>query len=205
MAIIANNPANLEEQGQGFAGQTGRSYDDGKFFGSVKEGGRFIEFDSPEMGLRAIFRDLRTKLNSKELGYGDVDKIISKFAPKNENETAIYSARIKKAIGSNKLTNKNLMAAVKEMVAIESDDKEEMIEYYLGDPNIINAAEKLSYINMPSSVTGKDAIKLSIMDVPIGTKYKDALKVYNQGEYPRKTGGRIMNLTKQNYNTQRFI
>ena len=97
------------------------------------------------------------------------------------------------------------MAAVKEMVAIESDDKEEMIEYYLGDPNIINAAEKLSYINMPSSVTGKDAIKLSIMDVPIGTKYKDALKVYNQGEYPRKTGGRIMNLTKQNYNTQRFI
>jgi len=188
MAIIANNPANLEEQGQGFAGQTGRSYDDGKFFGSVKEGGRFIEFDSPEMGLRAIFRDLRTKLNSKELGYGDVDKIISKFAPKNENETAIYSARIKEAIGSNKLTNKNLMAAVKEMVAIESDNNKEMIKYYLGDPNIINAAEELSYIDMPSNTTGETAKKL-----------------YYKGEYPKKTGGRIMNITKQNYNTQRFI
>ena len=189
VAIIANNPGNLEV-GQGYAGQTGRAYEGGKFV----EGGRFAEFDSPEMGLRAIFRDLRTKLNSKELGYGDVDKIISKFAPKNENETAIYSARIKKAIGSNKLTNKNLMAAVKEMVAIESDDNPEMLRYYLDNPNIINAAEELSLIDLPSSTTGETA-----------------LKIYNKGEYAgheeakRKTGGRIMNDPNKTYNTQRAI
>ena len=47
--------------------------------------------------------------------------------------------------------------------------------------------------------------KCEVIRERFGTKYKDALKVYNQGEYPRKTGGRIMNLTKQNYNTQRFI
>ena len=183
MTLIANNPGNIEK-GQAYAGQTGRSYSGGE----IVEDGRFAEFDSPEMGLRAIFRDLRTKMKDYD---GDVDKIISKFAPSNENVTSKYIDRIKLAIGNNKLTNNNLKAAVKEMVAIESDDNPEILKYYLDDSNIINAAEKLSYIDMPSNVSGKDAIKLSIMDVPIGTKYKDAMKVYNQGEYSRKKGGRV--------------
>jgi hypothetical protein len=180
MANIYNNPANIEV-GQSFAGETGNIY-----------GNRFSEFDTPEMGLRAVFKDIRSKIKEFD---GDVDKIITKFAPNNENVTDKYINRIKKSIGKDKKINdKNLSKVVKEMVAIESDDNPEMIRYYLDNPNIINAAEELSFLDLPSSTTGETA-----------------LKIYNKGEYAgheeakRKTGGRIMNLTKQNYNTQRFI
>ena len=197
MTLIANNPGNIET-GKAYAGQTGRSYSGGK----IVEDGRFAEFDSPEMGLRAIFRDLRTKMKRHK---GDVNKIISEFAPPTENVTSKYINRIKSAIGGNKLTNRNMKSAIKELVAIESDDNPKTINYYLDNPDIINSAEKLSYIDMPSNVTGKDAIKLSIMDVPIGTQYKDAMKVYHEGEYPRKYGGRVMKDPDKNYNAQRFI
>jgi hypothetical protein len=179
MANIYNNPTNIEA-GQGFAGETGKVY-----------GGRFAEFDTPEMGLRAVFRDLKTKIKEFD---GDVNKIITKFAPSNENVTDKYINRIKKSIGKDKkITDKNLSKVVKEMVAIESDDNPAMMKYYLDNPNIINAAEELSLIDLPSSTTGKTA-----------------LKIYNKGEFagydtPRKHGGRIMNQTQLNYNKQRFI
>ena len=160
MANIYNNPTNIEA-GQGFAGETGNIYSN-----------RFSEFDTPEMGLRATFRDLRNKMKEFD---GDVDKIITKFAPPSENVTSKYIKRIKKVIGKDKkITNKNLNKVVKEMVAIESDDNPEMISYYLDNPNIINAAEELSYIDMPSNTTGATAKKL-----------------YYEGEYPRKHGGSI--------------
>ena len=161
MANIYNNPTNIEA-GQGFAGETGNIYGD-----------RFSEFDTPEMGLRATFRDLRNKMKEFD---GDVDKMITKFAPPIENVTSKYIKRIKKVIGKDKkITDKNLNKVVKEMVAIESDDNPEMIRYYLDNPNIINAAEELSYIDMPSNTTGETAKKL-----------------YYEGEYPRKHGGMVM-------------
>jgi len=161
MADIYNNPTNIKA-GQGFAGETGNIYGD-----------RFSEFDTPEMGLRATFRDLRNKMKEFD---GDVDKMITKFAPPRENVTSKYIKRIKKVIGKDKkITDKNLNKVVKEMVAIESDDNPEMIRYYLDNPNIINAAEELSYIDMPSNTTGETAKKL-----------------YYEGEYPRKHGGIVM-------------
>ena len=173
MANIYNNPGNIEK-GQAYAGQTGNIY-----------GERFAEFDSPEMGLRAIFRDLRTKMKRYN---GDVDKIISEFAPPNENVTSKYINRIKSAIGGDKLTNRNMKNAVKELVAIEAYDNQEIINYYLDNNKIIDAAEELSYIDMPSNTTGATAKKL-----------------YYEGEYPRKHGGRIMKDPNKNYKAQRFI
>ena len=181
MANIFNNPTNIEV-GEGFAGETGELYAKDRT-GDKKP---FVVFDTPEMGLRAVFRDIRSKVKEFD---GDVDKIITKFAPSTENVTSEYIKRIKKSIGKDKkINNKNLINVVKEMVAVEADDDKEMIKYYLGDPNIINAAEELSLIDMPSNTTGETAKKL-----------------YYKGEFARKTGGRIMNITKQNYNTQRFI
>ena len=75
MAIF-NNPGNIEK-GAGFAGDTGKTYGNN----------RFSVFDSKEMGIRAIFRDLRTKMKEFD---GDVDKVIAKYAPPNENETKNY-------------------------------------------------------------------------------------------------------------------
>ena len=46
-----NNPGNLEK-GQGYAGETGELYGND----------RFSVFENPQMGTRALFKDLRTKL-----------------------------------------------------------------------------------------------------------------------------------------------
>ena len=45
-----NNPGNIET-GQGYAGETGETYAE-----------RFSVFDSPQMGVRAVARDITTKI-----------------------------------------------------------------------------------------------------------------------------------------------
>ena len=82
MAEIYNNPGNIQI-GQGFAGTVGE-------YASDREGGGkkpFVEFDSPQMGLRALYRDLQSKIKDFD---GDVAKIINKYAPGNENKTQAY-------------------------------------------------------------------------------------------------------------------
>ena len=51
---VFNNPGNIEI-GQGYAGETGDTYAD-----------RFAVFDSPQMGVRALGRDLKTKIKKKQ-------------------------------------------------------------------------------------------------------------------------------------------
>ena len=71
---------------------------------------------------------------------------------------------------------------------IKNENKTEAQRYYLDNPEAIT--------------TGK---KLAIMDLPSGTSFENAVKVYQQGEYARKHGGRVMNDPNKNYNAQRFI
>ena len=71
MAEIYNNAGNIEV-GQGFAGETGETYAKDR-----KDGKKpFVVFDSPVMGLRAVFRDLRTK--AERYG-GSLYNIINEF------------------------------------------------------------------------------------------------------------------------------
>ena len=58
---------------------------------------------------------------------------------------------------------------------IKNENKTEAQRYYLDNPQSIT--------------TGK---KLAIMDLPSGTSFENAVKVYQQGEYPRKHGGMVM-------------
>jgi hypothetical protein len=44
-------------------------------------------FDRKEMGVRALARDLTTKIKTHK---GDIRKIISEYAPDNENDTEAY-------------------------------------------------------------------------------------------------------------------
>ena len=69
-----NNPGNIEK-GIKWGGATG-------------DDGRFIIFDSPEMGIRAIGRILRTY--SRKYGINTVSGIVSRWAPPNENDTENY-------------------------------------------------------------------------------------------------------------------
>ena len=147
MAEIYNNPGNIQI-GQGFAGTVGE-------YASDRQGGGkqpYAEFDSPQMGLRAIFKDLRSKVNTFD---GDVAKIISKYAPNNENETQAYIDSVIKQIGSDTITADNMDAAVRAIVRFENTD--ELEKYYLDDPNLLKEAKELAQYDMPATMTYKKA------------------------------------------------
>ena len=99
------NPGNLEQRGQGYAGDTGNTYAnhrgtehtkdaEGK---EIKDGRKpFIIFDSPEAGLRALRRDYMAKFeryeNDKEFG---VDYAILEYL--GGGRTGTYEERLKRA------------------------------------------------------------------------------------------------------------
>jgi hypothetical protein len=56
--------------GENFAGETGK-YDTGK-----TQGLRYSIYDSPEMGIRALYQDIRSKLNRSD---GDVEDAMFKY------------------------------------------------------------------------------------------------------------------------------
>ena len=80
MAVQYNNPGNIRA-GEGYAGETGETY-------KAKDGSEYVIFDTPEMGLRAMFLDLRSK--TKEFD-GDLMKMIQKYAPEADgNDPVAY-------------------------------------------------------------------------------------------------------------------
>ncbi|OKP00189.1 hypothetical protein [Xenorhabdus eapokensis] len=66
----------------------------------------FAKFDTPEEGMRALANQITSYANgtSKAVGYqklNTVESIITKYAPKNENNTEEYIANLSKALGVN--------------------------------------------------------------------------------------------------------
>jgi len=149
MAEIYNNPGNIQI-GQGFAGTVGEYASDREGEGKKP----FVEFDSPQMGLRAIYRDLQSKVNTFD---GDVAKIISKYAPGNENKTQAYIDNVIKQIGSDTITADNIDEAVRAIVRHENGTNSETTKYYLDDPNLLKEAKELAKHNMPAAMTYKKA------------------------------------------------
>ena len=142
MAELTNNPGNIEA-GKPFAGQTGNTYAD-----------RFTVFDSPQMGIRAMFRDLRTKMNRYE---GDVSKIINQYAPRSENP-ATYEQYVLDQVGS-KVTEDNLDDLVRAMIRFENTPK--VAERYLSRPDIFEEGMRLSRIDLPSDASLEDARRMA--------------------------------------------
>tara|TARA_R110002012_G_scaffold180475_1_gene346302 strand:- start:41 stop:622 length:582 start_codon:yes stop_codon:yes gene_type:complete len=167
--IYYNNPGNIEA-GQGYAGETGEIYAD-----------RFSIFGTPQMGVRSVFRDVGTKTKRHK---GDLKKIINQYAPPNENDTENYYNFVREQIGSDTVTSDNMADVVRAIIIMENTP--EMQEYYLTDPSIMEEAEALSGLDLPSGTTYEEAIKLLNMN----TKAK---------------GGRVEKDYYNNYNTQRII
>ena len=86
---------------------------------------------------------------------GDVAKIISKYAPNNENETQAYIDSVIKQIGSDTITADNMDAAVRAIVRFENTD--ELEKYYLDDPKLLKEAKELAQYDMPATMTYKKA------------------------------------------------
>ena len=142
MAEPTNNPGNVEDGGQ--AGRTGATYG---------PDGRFPVFDSPQMGIRAMFRDLRTKMDRHK---GDVSKIINQYAPRSENP-ATYEQYVLDKVGPT-VTEDNLDNLVRAMIRFEN--KPPLAQSYLSRPDIFEEGLRLSRIDLPSDASLEDARRM---------------------------------------------
>jgi hypothetical protein len=126
--MVYNNPGNIEV-GQNFAGEIG-SY----------ANGRFAEFDSPEMGMRALAMDLSSKINDYD---GNIMEMISKYAPNNENKTVRYSNFIINELGKDTVTFEDMPELMSAVIKFENTDS--VKNYYLSDPNKMKTALALAF------------------------------------------------------------
>ncbi|UTM58287.1 structural protein [Photobacterium sp. CCB-ST2H9] len=82
--IRNNNPGNIEDNGTAWQGRVGSD-------------GRFVIFDSPQNGIRALARTLKTYRNRH--GLTTVRGIINRWAPPVENDTTAYVNHVAGALG----------------------------------------------------------------------------------------------------------
>ena len=159
MANVFNNAGNIERT-EGFAGQSKNTGYEG---GEVSKDGRFAIFDSSVMGLRAMFRDLRTKMNRYDADTsfpyrGHLVKMIYEYAPPSENNTELYYKFVKSQLKDDMVTEANLPIVVKAMIQYENT--KEVADYYLSDPRILQEAFALSTMSFDSDVSYEKAKKI---------------------------------------------
>lgn len=85
--IRNNNPGNLKISSNDWQGKVPKAQN---------TDGVFEQFISPEYGIRALFIDLRSKLNR---GVNTIEKILPIYAPTTENNTAAYIASVENISG----------------------------------------------------------------------------------------------------------
>lgn len=64
--------------------------------GAIGDDGAFVIFDSPESGVRALAKNLQSYGRQ---GYDSIEKIITRWAPPNENDTQAYIQSVASATG----------------------------------------------------------------------------------------------------------
>jgi len=144
---IFNNPGNIE-QGQKYAGETGETY-------ANDRDRPFVVFDSPEMGVRALAKDLTTKIKRHK---GDIEKIISEYAPNNENDTQDYINFVKSSLGGKDIVTENDIASLTKAVILKENKKDVALRYLVED--IFDTGIKLSKFNLDSKMSFEEAKKL---------------------------------------------
>ena len=145
-----NNPANIES-GQGYAGETGETY------GRDDRPRKFSVFDSPQMGVRALARDLKTKTKRHD---GDVLKMMAQFAPAFENPTHNYTKHVVNTLGGKTKIDKNNHDDIKRMmkgiIEFENGIDSERTAMYLS-PEVFDEGYSLSEMSFDSDIGLKAA------------------------------------------------
>lgn len=111
--IRNNNPGNID---RGKAPWKGMSKDQ-------SGDARFIVFDGPEWGIRAIARILR---NYRSYGVDTIAEIISRWAPPVENDTQSYIQAVAKAVGADPyapITDEQIPALVEAIIKHENGEQ----------------------------------------------------------------------------------
>ena len=176
-----NNPGNLEK-GQGYAGETGKTY-------ANDRERPFVVFDSPEMGVRALAMDLQTKIKRHE---GDVDKIIAQYAPDNENDTKKYQEFVKQKLKKDKVTDKDLKFLVQAI--IEKENKPEVASYYLENPDVMTKGLAMSYFQLPSGTSFEQAVnEISAKEATLKKVLKNRKPQMNEGGSVKKQMAEALN------------
>ncbi len=114
--IRNNNPGNIEDNGT-------------KWRGRVGDDGRFVIFDTPENGIRALARTLKTY--HKKYGLTTVRGIINRWAPAVENDTNSYIEHVAGSLGvlpDSSLSESQIMAIVPVIIRHENGQQPYSIE-----------------------------------------------------------------------------
>lgn len=147
MTVLFNNPGNIRA-GQDYAGELDDFY-------TAADGSKYVKFNSKEMGLRALFVDLRSKINEFD---GDISKIITKYAPPSDNNpTDKYIDYVKSKVGSDIANVKDLPKLVSAVINFEN--KPDVARQYTSK-DLLNTAFKLSSVDMPKATTLDEARKI---------------------------------------------
>ena len=89
--IRLNNPGNIDRNATAWQGES-----------TLQDDPRFVRFDHPRDGLRALMKTLLAYQDKHDLH--TVDQMISRWAPPNENDTKAYRQAVANHLGINEDT-----------------------------------------------------------------------------------------------------
>ena len=84
VGVRNNNPGNIRVTGD-------------KWVGAIGDDGTFVKFSKPEYGIRALAHNLKTYQDVH--GLDTIGKIITRWAPRNENFTRTYTSFVCHKLG----------------------------------------------------------------------------------------------------------
>jgi hypothetical protein len=161
---IFNNPGNIEE-GQGFAGETGEVYASER----RQEGkGAFVIFDTPEAGLRAVMRDIRSKIDDFD---GDLLQMINKYAPpSDDNPTTEYYKYLRNKVGKDNVSYEDIRLLTEGILEFENSPTDKMTSEQKAaakqrlttykNPEVLDKAEYLSQQEFPTGTSTKQMYEI---------------------------------------------
>jgi len=126
-----NNPGNIKDFGVEWDGMINAPLTDGSF----------LKFDSPEMGVRALTKDLTNKMGR---GLNTVGKIVNVYAPSSENDTNAYIDSVTQSMGigaDDVLSEESLSDLIRAIIRQEGGD--DALQHYNDD--IILKGMNLAY------------------------------------------------------------
>lgn len=101
--IRNNNPGNIRVSTDAWQG-----------LADPKSDGAFFRFTTPEYGIRALAKVL---MNYNKAGYNTIEKIISRWAPRTENDTDAYIYAVSSALGKKSTEKLNFQTDLPGLVA----------------------------------------------------------------------------------------
>lgn len=110
--IRNNNPGNLRLSNIKW---------NGKIPNEKNTDGLYEQFINPSAGIRAMFIDIRGDIEKD--GLNTIEKLITEYAPHNENDTASYINTVSKKVGispDTKITPNNYFNLVKAIISHEN-------------------------------------------------------------------------------------